>query len=376
MKKLLFILTTGAICINQLQGAAFNLGNLVVVQAGDGSAALNNASTAAFLKEFTTAGSLVQTINMPVAASGLNQPLTLSGSATSEGFLALSTDGQYLTLGGYGIAPGTTSVANTAVGTVNRVVGRVNLSGTVDTTTVLGDAYSGSNIRSAVSTDGTSIWTAGNGGSGLGATAGTRYTTVGSTTSIQLNPTTSNNRVVNIFDGQLYVSTASGTSFGISTVGTGLPTAAGSGGLTLLPGFPTTGRSPYDFWFRDASTLYVADDGSAANLGGIQKWVESSGTWSLAYTLLNTGSTTTGVRGLIGTVDDSGNTVLYGTTAASSANNLISLIDTGAGSTASVLATAPVNTAFRGVEFIPVPEPASAAMLLIGGALFYFRRRR
>jgi hypothetical protein len=36
-------------------------------------------------------------------------------------------------------------------------------------------------------------------------------------------------------------------------------------------------------WFKDANTLYIADDGSAASGGGIQKWTQSGGTWSLAY---------------------------------------------------------------------------------------------
>ena len=137
------------------------------------------------------------------------------------------------------------------------------------------------------------------------------------------------------------------------------------------------GRSPYDFWFKDANTVYVADDGSAANFGGIQKWVLSAGIWSLQYTLLNTGATTTGVRGLAGTLDGSGNAVLFGTTSATT-GSLITLTDTGAGSLATVLATAPANTSFRGVEFLPtaVPEPTSAALLLLGGAALALRRKK
>jgi hypothetical protein len=139
-------------------------------------------------------------------------------------------------------------------------------------------------------------------------------------------------------------------------VGTGLPIGSGET-TTLLPGFPTsnmpTSHSSYDFWFKDANTVYVADDGTAANTGGIQKWTFDSGamTWSLAYTLLNTGTATTAVRGLTGQIDGA-DTVLYATTTQTSANRLIKIIDAGALSTSVDLATAPTNTAFRGVEFV------------------------
>jgi hypothetical protein len=346
------------------RAAAFGQGNLVVVQAGTGAAALNGNATAASLLEYTPGGVLVQSIALPTTASGANQPITLSGTATSEGFLTLSTGGAYLTMAGYGVIPGTLTPQTSTALAANRVVARIDMSGAIDTTTSLTDAYNLSNIRSAVSTDGTSIWTGGNGGTGQGGSAGTRYTTTGSTTSTGLHATTTNIRVVNIFNGQLYADSGSAGFTGIGTVGTGLSTTSGQS-FTLLPGFPTTGtHSPYDFWFKDASTLYVADDGSAANGGGIQKWTESGGTWSLQYTLLNNGTTTSAVRGLAGTVDGLGNAVLYGTTGPS----LLTVTDTGASALGTILATAPANTAFRGVELLAIPEPSVAGLAVL--ALF------
>lgn len=365
-----------AFSASEVRGAAFTLGNLVVVQSGDGSAALNNSATAAFLSEFSlSGGSPIQTIALPTAVSGLNQPLTLSGTATSEGFLTLSVNGQYLTMTGYGVVPGTATPQTSTPTLASRVVGLIGLNGNINTTTALGDAYNGSNIRSAVSTDGTSLWTAGNGGTGQGATAGTRSTTTGSTTTTGLHSTTTNIRVVNIFNGQLYADSGSAGFTGVGTVGSGLPTTSGQT-FTLLPGMPTSGtHSPYDFWFKDANTLFVADDGTVANGGGIQKWTLSAGTWSLSYTLLNNGTTTTAVRGLAGTVDGNGDAVLFGTTGSA----LITVTDTGVSAVATTLATATLNTAFRGVEFLaqPVPEPSSMALAALGGlALFGWHSRR
>src|ERR1051326_5659150 len=371
VSKYLTLLLAGAFCANQAKAAAFGLGDLVIVRVGDGSAALSSAATATFLDEYTPGGVFVQSIPLPTSLSGANQPLTLSGSATSEGFLALSQNGLYLTMGGYNAVPGTAGVTTATPTTVPRGIARISLNGTIDTTTSLTDAYNGSNIRSVTSTDGINFWTGGNGGSGQGATAGTRYTTLGSTTSTGLHSTTTNVRVVNIFNGQLYADSASGTFLGVGTVGTGTPTTSGQS-YTELPGMPTSGtHSSYDFWFKDGNTLYVADDGSAASGGGIQKWTQSGGTWSLAYTLLNNGTTTTSVRGLAGTVDASGNAVLYGTRGSA----LISVTDTGAGSVGATLATAAANEAFRGVELLVVPEPTIAPLTGFGLLALVLGRR-
>ena len=171
-----------AFSTGEARGAAFTLGNLVVVQAGNGSAALTGDATAAFLNEFSVSGgSPIQTIALPTAVSGLNQPLTLSGAATSEGFLTLSANGQFLTMSGYGVAPGFTTPQTSTPTLASRVVGLIGLNGSINTTTALGDAYNGSNIRSSTSTDGISLWTAGNGGSGQGATAGVRSSSLGGT---------------------------------------------------------------------------------------------------------------------------------------------------------------------------------------------------
>lgn len=360
--------------VQSTKATGFTAGNLVVLQVGDGSAALSSAATLGFLNEYSVlGGAAIQTIGIPATVSGSQNALTFSGTATSEGQLLLSGDGHYLTLAGYNAVAGTASITTSAASTVNRVIGVVGSSGAVDTTTAINTGITTGNPRSAISSDGNQLWLATSANGVLSTTKGT----VGAATQLSTSPV--NTRVLGISLGQLYISAASGTFLGVSTIGTGEPTTSGQT-TTQLTGFPTTGtHSPYDYFFANANTLYVADDGTAANGGGIQKWTLSAGTWSLQYTLLNNGSTTTAVRGLA--VDTSGaNNILYAVTTATSANNLIAITDTGAGATATVLETAAANTVFRGVAFAPtaVPEPSTLALATIGGVacLFALRRKR
>lgn len=335
-------LLTLPFCLSTLVAQApFTAGNLVVVRVGDGSAALTNAATPMFLEEMTTAGTPVQTVAMPTVTSGSQRRYTNSGSATSEGFLGLSVNGRYLVAGGYDAALGTTSVATTASATNPRVVARIDLNGPIDTSTALGDAYSGGNIRSVATDDGSQFWTSGT----ASTSGGVRYAQHGATASTQLSTTVTNTRVVGIDAGQLYVSSATAAFPGVSTVGNGIPTTPGQV-VTLLPGFPTTtGPSSYDFFFADPNTLYVADDRTAA---GIEKWTYTGAIWVLQYAL--TPPTTSGCRGLTGVVHN-GIATLYAT--AAGGNQVVTVTDTGAGSTFTTLANAPANTAFRGLRLLP-----------------------
>jgi hypothetical protein len=350
------ICLAGAMLAALIEGAA---AEVFVVRVGNGAAPLTNASTPTFVDRFNDNGtpSASPTIALPTDASGANKPLTNSGTATSEGYLNLSTNGQYLTLAGYAVGPGTAGVAGTTSQTINRVVGRIEIAtGGINTSTAFTDSsYSENNIRSAITTNGTDIWTSG--AAQAAASGGVRFTTLGSNASTQISSTLTNTRVVDIFNNQLFVSAGAGAFRGVNKVGNPPPPKTVGQTITLLPGFNPSASSPenpYEFWFKDANTLYVADDRQAPN-GGIQKWQLNSGTmtWSLAYTLtLGTGAGS-GARGLAGTVDGANNAVLYATTTEESANRLISVTDTGAASAFSLLATAGTNRVFRGVEFVP-----------------------
>jgi hypothetical protein len=175
-------------------------------------------------------------------------------------------------------------------------------------------------------------------------------------------------------------------------VGT-LPT--GTVTTTLLPGTSVSGTgtpSPYGFALLDNplntndwngtgfNTLYMADDRTAANGGGIQRWVYDGTTWGLTETFSTGG---VGSRGLAFDFDETNNVVtIFSTTAVSAANSLFQVTDTltassGAFSAFLSLATAPSNTFFRQVDFAPVPEPATVlGIAALGlGAGGYVRRR-
>ncbi len=349
--------------------AAFTPGDLVIYRIGTGSASLTSAANAVFLDEYTPSGTLVQSVALPTTASGSNHRLVASGTATSEGLLTRSTNGQYLVLTGYDAAVGTASVAGTASTTVARVVGLVGVGGGIDTSTALTDFSNANNPRSAISSDGTSIWVG-------GAAGGVRYTTDGSTTSTQLSTTVTNIRQVEIFNGQLYESDSSGSTIRIGTVGSGLPTTTGQT-ITNLPGFETSTGSPYNFFFADLNpsvagvdTLYVAEDTAGTPAGQIQKYSLVGGNWTANGTIA-----AAAIRGLTGVVN--GTTVtLFGTTGGSGATgggSLYTLTDTsGYNATItgslSTIATAASNEAFRGVALAPDDTPVLSAF---GGSINY-----
>ncbi len=336
-----------------LYAAPFTAGNLVVYRVGDGVAGLANSGAPVFLDEYATDGTLVQSLALPVTAASGVFPLIASGTATSEGLLTRSADRRFLLLTGYGRAlGGSGSLSGTAAAVVPRVLGRVDASGVIDTSTALTDFADANNPRSAVSTQGTDVWLAGGAG-------GVRFATLGASTSTQINAAPTNFRQLAIVDGQLLVSTSSGSSFRLAEVASGLPTDAGQT-LVNLPGLPTNSGSPYAYVFFDLSvavpgvdTLYLADDSI-----GLQKYSLVAGTWTLNGSI---GGAADLYRGLAGVLVGS-EVRLYATrlggSGAAGGGQLVSLSDaSGHGgnfaASATVLVTAANNTALRGVAMAP-----------------------
>ncbi|HVU89955.1 MAG TPA: PEP-CTERM sorting domain-containing protein [Pirellulales bacterium] len=353
------------------QAAPFTAGDLVVEQIGDGTTSLTSAAAPVFVNEYTPTGTLVQSIPMPTAVNGSNLRLTDSGSATSDGYLNLSADGKYLTLTGYNAAVGTASVASTSTtggSATVRVVGVINSNANVDTTTSL-TSYSGNNIRSAVTSNGTDIWT-----SGAGTPGGIIATTLGASgAGTALSTTVTNTRVVGIFGGQLYATSGSGSNKGVNTVGTGLPTSSGTP-FALGP----ASASPYGMFLTQLNpaspgfdTAYVADDGV-----GIEKFSLVSGSWVASGVI---GTASDAYRGLTGSVTANG-VQLYATRQGGSSQGVVSLLDTsGYNSTITgspnLIVALSTNEAFRGIAYAPTPEPGTFVLGGMGLGLLLVARR-
>ncbi len=336
--------------------------NLVVSRVGDGSAALTSAGTAVFLDEYTRAGAPVQSFPLPTVASGDNRAFVNSGSATSNLSLARSSDGAFLTLAGYDAAAGTAGVTNSSSAAVARVVARVDCAGTIDTTTALGDAFSGDNFRSAVTDDGTRFWLGGS--SSPTGSGGVRLAALGATTSTSVSSTKNNMRWVTIQDGQLYVTSGSSTATGLNQVGTDLPTSSGEVATRVIDttNGGTNSSSPYGAVLLDRSpavagvdTAYIADD-QGGGAGGVRKYSFDGATWTARDRIAGQ------LRGIAG-VGDAASATLWVTTT----NNLVqTLTDAAAfdapitGSLATIV-TGATNTAIRGIALAPATASNCAA---------------
>lgn len=333
---------------------------LWLLRVGDGTAALTNAATPLVIERRASNGGamLGASINLPVAVSDANRPITLSGTATSEGSLTRSANGRFVTLAGYASIPGLASVASSAADVVPRVVARVAANGTVDTTTTLGGAYSANNVRGAVTVDGEAFWVSGT--AATGALGGVQYKARGAMGEpVSIVATPSNVRTVSVFGGQLYGASSTTNFYGLFAAGTGAPTATAT--ATLLPGFSSmSGPSPYGFALLDrdpavtgVDTAYVADDRSIATGGGVQRWTLVAGTWTLGATF-NMGITS-GVRGLAAWPE--GANVAVAAVTAENPSRVVIFRDV-PGATpgaASVVSTAAMNTQYRGVALAPAP---------------------
>jgi hypothetical protein len=348
-----------------------------VIRVGDGAAALTSASTAVFLEERDAGGTVIRTIPLPTMASGSNAPFTLGGSLTAEGGLSRSADGRYVTLIGYAAAPGVATINTTRNRTTdatrtNRLIARVAADGTVDTSTRMLNAFSNSSPRGVATVDGSAFWASGNSGDSPN-TGGVHYVTLGDpgTTATTIVSTTVNNlRHAHVFGGQVYVGSASGgtgsVTHGVLAVGTGTPTTSGQTATQVAP-FPDT-LSPNSFAVLDLNpvvngpdTIYLAfDQAGVVGTANIQKWTYDGNAWTQAtFAPTVTGTLVPNGLGLATWLEGSAVHIIMSTSDGSPAmsSRLIEIVDDGSTTTpaGSVLATAPTNTAFRGVARSPTP---------------------
>ena len=367
----------------------FNAGDLVVSVVGNvnGSAPTDNQASPIQLLELTTTGTVVGSMLLPQTASGSNYAISGEYGSSSEGLLHRSANGQSLVIAGYGINAATfnaggaavygdgrlaqtTSVPGGSVPAVSRVIADINVSGAVDTSTALFNAFNKNNPRSVATVDGSSFYIAGQGASKSDtATQGVFYVKDGVTTTAPTQITGSTDyRSVSIQNGTLYASRDNNGANGVQSTeidrfATAQPTGASN--PTALPGIgPSINLSaaslngannsrgignsaylsPQDYVFlTDPATgnqyVYIADTGNPKNgnvgkaavgVGGLQKWELVNGTWTFQYdiytglplipnfttnpdgTVTAATSGTTGLIGLTGMLIN-GQTYLYAT---------------------------------------------------------------
>lgn len=366
-----------AVCLVARAGWADSFsssGNLVVMRATNGTGAEK-----IFLDEYNVSGAtpvLVQSIALPFTGS---DAITTPGLMNHDRHLHRSADGRYLTFAGYNAAYGPTDPSTTPSASTPRVAAVVGADGNFDLSTKLTDAYDGTTIRGVTSSDGTKLWVTGDNKSGTTSTGGTRFTNLGSSTTVNLSKvqvpppssTLDNVRDISIFAGQLYESSGSGSSVGkaVLQVGVGLP-ESGSQSLTTLT---TDGQSTNCFYFVDADagitgldTLYTATG------SGVRKYNLVGGVW----TAMGLFTSTSEIEQVAVALDSLGVATIY----AGGPGALFKITDStpygglASGSLPTLLTPAEGFT-FGGLDFAPVPEPGTLCLLAAGFAGLLIRRR-
>jgi autotransporter-associated beta strand protein len=325
--------------------AQFTSGNLIVLQAGNGTETLSSSGNTIQIQQFLTSGTNQSPVNtLTIPNTGTNR-LIINGTSTTEGFLSRSSNGLFVNLVGYDGAVGGGTSSNTAAATP-RGIGQIDGSGSYSRLGTSTTFYSGGNIRSIVSDGQGNHWTSGS-STGVSHWNPTPQNTV--------STTVTNTREMGIANGQLYFSTASGTR-GIYAVGVGLPTASG----TIATNIINTGANsnPTDFEFNSSGNIaYIADETTNAATGGIQKWTFNGSTWSMA-SVIPVGALGIAARSL--TVDWSNPTAptIYATT---TDGRLVSVLDSpDAGPVVTTLATQGTNRQFRSVDLALLPAVYTA----------------
>jgi len=208
-------------------------------------------------------------LSLPSAGSA---KIVCGATTTSNGGITRSENGRYLIIPGYNANLGDLSSSFTLP-----AIRTVNGAGTIGSgiqASASGWFSSANDYRGAASDDGTNFWTS-------GGSLGIRYSVNGTNVTTVSN-TSTNTRVVNIFNGQLFYSTGSGTD-GIYLVGAGKPTAPASPS-TIAVG----ATSPYAFSVSpDGLTIYVCISGKVVRYTysgsyNAETALYSGGSWSTA----------------------------------------------------------------------------------------------
>lgn len=359
MKNIYVVVTLFVLSVNPLK-AQFTTGNLVVVRLGNGTVYNGGAAARCFLDEYTTSGTFVQTIAMPVTASGGNRKFMLNNGIYG-GQITVSGDNRYLLVPGYDVDEFSQPLTSFTPAIAPRIVARIDKNGIVNTSTSTG-AYNGESIEAAYSTNGTNIWTCGTNINNDG-TGGIRYLTFGATTStlIYSGAAFTGFRTLGSYNNQLYV-TADWGNISLASLGAGFPTTAAT--IANLPGLPTNNSPiPTGFFMADlnagvagADVLYFLDGNAfgGATANTLSKYSLVGGTW-----VKNNAINIDNPRGMTAVV--SGNTVTLYVSTNTGLSKVTDATGYNVNMTASFasIATAPAGTFFKGVAFAPSDFPTS-----------------
>ncbi len=366
MKLIYFILGICFATAGISQPVAFTPGNLAIVRVGSPDSALPTSSSPVFLEEYSPSGLLVQSIPFPLSG---DRKLTLSGRSTTEGQLRLSGNGAFLTLGGYNLVPGTSSVSTNTTA-ANRSIARINTQGQVDIPVILpiDQLYPNASFRGVVAEDeNNGYWTA-------GGTRGVYFVKEGVDTSVIVCSTVTNMRGINLFAGQLYLTHGSGVvNTRVMKVGEGTPDTNGVEAIPL-PGIPFNNAAGSDLFFADIlpeqegpEMMYLADE-----LNGITKYSLVEGTWISNGSL---GPSSDNYRGLTGAWFGSG-ALMYasrkGGSGSAGGGELVRVIDKAGYNqpidpVVDILAVAEPNTAFRGIAKVPAANVLNQKVYVFNG---------
>ena len=353
---------------------------------GGASPPASNTAVPIFLDEFSlTTGNRIQTISLPATdpdETGPQRQITENGTATTSGYLSRSANGAYLVTVGFAVPAGTPGLAGFGTDN-NRVIARVSASGAIDTSTwysIDETAQNNATPRSAASNDGLSFYV----GTANG-TAGTRYVNFGGEDAVTEGIGGPGLRTIAVYENRVFLTLASQFISVKDTATNGLPVGAAAAN-TLTDIGTITNTNPLQFIMLNLipdvgvdgttlDTMYMANANNidaAASPGGLEKYVFDGTTFNLQKTF-NLGLSTINTEPLFGGLegvafaglDGNGKPIIYATTDAPPAvgNALVRLVDTGDELDAfTLVANAPVNTAFRGVALAP-----SAAVAAVPG---------
>lgn len=343
--------------------AAIIPGDLIIFRVGDGTAALTTTAVPAFLDEYAPSGVLVQSIPLP--SNGANA-LTATGNATTEGIISRSQDRSTLIFGGYRKDAGGTNPSADTPATTNRVIGTVGLAGVVNTSIALTDPTG--TMRSATSLDGSSSF--------YFATSGAvRYVASPGPAATSTSIDARNSRQVNLSDNTLFASNGSTSittkvqSYGILPTGMTAPAPI----VTLATTDAVNGFSLFDLspTIPGDDTLYALS--TVENM--LRKYVFDGSAWNLSGAI--SGASAADLTGATNGTDI--NLYLTSPTGLFAFTDSSGYAGTLSGALGPAIATASVNTAFRGIGLIAIPEPTAIGLTVLGLALFSQRvtlRRR